>query len=103
VAVGVYGEGDEMTIYGPNVARLIIKFIARGAIPSGGGLADGLEFFSNREKRQQVLALAETKALESIQSIKSAPDNPYGNNDEDIARVLLEKIEERKQLGPNDV
>jgi hypothetical protein len=84
-----------MSTYGPNVTKLITRFIAREAIPVGGGIADGIEFFKNPERRKQVLAKAEVEALAAIQLIKTAPDNPYGDNDEAIAGKLLEKIEER--------
>jgi len=84
-----------MSIHGPNVTKLIFKFIGREAIPQGGGFADGIEFFSNPERRKHVLAKAESKALAAIQLIKTAPDNPFGDNDEEIAGMILKKIEER--------
>jgi len=86
-----------MSKYGPNVTKLIIKFLSREAIPIGGGLADGIEFFTNPERRKQVLAKAESGALEAVRLIKIAPDNLYGDNDEVIAGVLLKKIDERKR------
>lgn len=85
-----------MSNYGPNVTKLITKFIAREAVPPGGGLASALEFFSNPEQRKQVLDSAEAKAIQAIQAIKSAPDNPFGNDDERIASELLAKIQERQ-------
>ncbi len=84
-----------MSNYGPNVTKLITKFIAREAVPPGGGLASALEFFSNPEQRKQVLDSAEAKAIQAIQAIKSAPDNPFGDDDERIAGELLAKIQER--------
>ena len=84
-----------MNTHGPNVTKLITKFIARTAIPAGGGLADGLEFFTNPEHRKQVLAKAEADAIKLIQIIKDTPDNPYGDDDEVIAAVLVEKLDER--------
>lgn len=85
-----------MSAHGPNVTKLITRFIAREAIPPGGGLAAGIDFFINQERRKQVLEKAEADALEAIQLIKAVPDNPYGDNDEEIALALLTKIEERK-------
>ena len=85
-----------MSKYGPNVTKLITKFIAREAVPPGGGLASALEFFSNEELRKQVLDDAENKAMQAIQLIKSAPDNPFGSDDEQIASELLSKIQERQ-------
>ena len=84
-----------MSKYGPNVTKLITKFIAREAVPPGGGLASALEFFGNAEQRKKVLDAAEAKAIQAIQLIKSAPDNPFGNDDEKIASGILEQIQER--------
>ena len=81
--------------HGTNVTKLIIRFIAREAVSPGGGLDSTIAFFLDAEHRKQILANAETKAMEAIQLIKKAPDNPYGNDDEIIAGVLLEKIQER--------
>ena len=80
--------------HGANVTKFITKFIAREAIPSGGGVASAVEFFKNPERRKQVLEAAETKAIQAIAIIKTTPDNPYGNDDELIAGELLKKIEE---------
>jgi len=86
-----------MSKHGPNVEKLIIKFIAREAVPPGGGLASGLEFFSNPERRKQILESAEAKAVQALQLIKSAPDNPFGDDDEQIAGELLKMIEEKNR------
>ncbi len=84
-----------MSKHGTNVTKLITKFIAREAIPAGGGVASALEFFRNEEYRKKVLDVAEVKAIQAIELIKTAPDNPYGNDDELIAGELLKKITER--------
>jgi len=81
-----------MSAYGPNVTKLITKFIARAAIPPGGGFADGVEFFRNPERRKQALAQAEADALKAIGLIKAAPDNPVGEDDEEVAGWLLKEI-----------
>ena len=86
-----------MSKHSPNVTKLITRFIAREAIPPGGGLMDGVEFLIDRERRKQVLESAESKALQAIQLVRSAPDNPFGNDDEQIAGELLKKIKERDE------
>lgn len=86
-----------MSKYGTNVTKLITQFIAHEAIPAGGGIASAVEFFQNAERRKQVLTAAETKAIRVIELIKTAPDNPFGNDDELIAGELLKKIAERKR------
>lgn len=82
--------------HGPNVAKLIMQFVVREAIPPGGGIDDGVDFFMNQEKRRRILAKAEGEAIAAIALIKAAPDNPYGDDDEIIAGVLLARIAERK-------
>lgn len=85
-----------MRKHGPNVTILITQFIAREAVPPGGGLASALEFLSNPKRRKQVLESAEVKAIQAIQLIKSAPDNPFGDDDERIASELLSQIQKRQ-------
>lgn len=85
-----------MNKYGPNVTKLIIKFIARHAIPINGGVADGIEFIRNSERRKVVLESAELDAIQSIRLIKNSPDNPFGNDDEKIAEELLKQIASKK-------
>ena len=93
-----------MSKYGTNVTKLITQFIAGEAIPAGGGIASAVEFFQNAKRRKQVLEAAETKAIQAIELIKTAPDNPFGNDDELIAGELLKKIAERKRgLTPRAV
>jgi hypothetical protein len=86
-----------MSDHGKNVTRLILQFVPREAIPPGGGLADALLFFQDAEHRKQVLDNAEALAMRAIELIKSAPDNPYGDDDETIAAEILRQIQERKK------
>ncbi len=91
---------SEMIKYGPNVTKLIMKFLAREAIPTGGGLADGIEFFTNPQRRMQVLAASEEKAVQAIGLIKSAPDNNLGDDDELIAGEILRRIDDARASKP---
>ena len=83
--------------HGKNVTQLIVRFIAREAVPPGGGLNNVVVFFKNAEHRKQIIESAETKAMAAIQLTKNAPDNPYGDDEEVIAGVLLEKIREKQK------
>jgi hypothetical protein len=85
------------TQHGKNVTKLIIRFIAREAVPPGGGINNVAVFFSNAEHRKQIIESAEAKAIAAIQLIKNAPDNPYGDDEEIIAGILLEKIQEKQK------
>lgn len=76
---------------------LILEFIAIEAIPSGGGVSDGIEFFVDLQKRAQIIGRAKAKAAEAIELVKTAPDNPYGDDDEKIAEAILQKLKERRE------
>lgn len=81
--------------HGPNVTKLIVKLLPRFAVPPGGGIADGLRFFTDAEYRQAALDLAEALALKVIRLVRIAPDNPYAD-DEAIAGALLAELENKK-------
>ena len=81
---------------GPNVQKLLSKFIARNAVPSGGGLADGLKFFTDPDHRRKVLQKSEEELLLAIKLIKMAPDNTFGTDDETIAGEILHRIDEKE-------
>jgi hypothetical protein len=80
--------------YGPNVRKLLAEFIAREAIPPGGGFYSGITFFTDEKRRQKVLEDAEFKMNGAIKAVKAAFDNPYGNDDEAIAEAILKQIQE---------
>ena len=85
---------QENKIIGPNVRRLMILVMARQAIPPGGGIAEGVEAILHLDRHARA-------ALEWIEdalyAIKSAPDNPYGEDDEVIVADLLRQIEEKNR------
>lgn len=84
--------------YGPNVTRLLAQFIGREAIPPGGSFNDGIAFLTDPQRRKAGIELAEKNMLAALKLIKTAPDNPFGNDDEAIAADLLKKIEQRKAM-----
>lgn len=85
--------------WGPDVVKLLSRFIARNVISSSGGLAEGIEFFKDPEHRRQVTEKAEIEMAAALRLVKAAPNNPY-KSDEEIAGALLEKIE-AKERGKN--
>jgi hypothetical protein len=87
-----------MSDHGPFVTKLILAVLAREAIPPGGGIADGIKFFTDSEHRSMLLAKAESEAVAFIQEIKAAPDNYLGNDDEHIAEELLKMIAARVKI-----
>lgn len=78
---------------GPNAKKLLSRFIAREAIPPGGGMQSGLRFFTDTEHRHRVLDVAMENLDASIALIQQAPDNPYGDDEEAIAAAILERLE----------
>ena len=83
---------------GPNVRRLVIVTMSRLAIPEGGGIGDGIEFFSNPEKRRRIMAEADAWVKTSIREVREAAGpNPWREaTDEAIAGEILRRVEERK-------
>lgn len=78
---------------GPNAKRLLSRFIARVAVPPGGGMESSLRFFADTEHRHRVLEVAMETLDASIALIRQAPDNPYGDDEEAIAAAILDKLE----------
>ena len=81
--------------HGPNVNRLIIEFMAREAIPTGAGISAGFHYFLDEVHRKRINESAERNAMTAIQAMKSAPD-AFSDDDEIIAKFLLDKIAEKK-------
>lgn len=87
---------------GPNAKKLLAHFIAREAIPIGGGLATGLDFLTNPERRSSGIKKAMADMETALTAVKSAPDNPYGDDDEAIAAAILERVEQRLARTPHE-
>ena len=75
---------------GPNAKRLLARFAARIAIPPGGGIADGIEAIKNLA---EVTRRAVIQMDQAIAAVRAAPDNPYGEDEETIAGVILAQID----------
>lgn len=83
----------------PNVRELVIIMTSRVAIPDGGGLADGISFFTNRDKRLSIMTSAEELTKQSINLVRHAAEpNPWRTaTDEEIAGEMLRKLDERRK------
>lgn len=81
---------------GPNTRKLLAHFIALEAVPEGGGLASGLNFLADPDQRKRGIERAMANLDAALQAVKSAPDNPYGNDDEAIAAAILKRVEQKK-------
>lgn len=85
------------TTLGPNTRKLLSHFIALEAIPKGGGIASGIEFLTNPERREQGIKQALSNLDAALAVVKLSPDNPYGDDNEAIAAAILERIEQQKE------
>lgn len=81
---------------GPNVRRLFIQRMSVLAIPTGGGFADGLSFFTDQEKRRRIMHDAEIWVMGAIQTVRTASgDNPWREADnETVAGEILRRVSE---------
>ena len=85
-----------MSKIGPNVKKLISAKMAADAIPAGGGLQSGVEYLLSPGLGQRAQAAADW-VRDAIQAVKSAPDNPFGDDDEAIAGEMLRLAEQRME------
>jgi hypothetical protein len=87
---------------GPNVKRLIAHKMSLLLIPPGSGknaLGVGLAGLAKPGNLVAVAREATAWVEEALAVVKTAPDNPYGEDDEAIAGAILEGIEARKKGG----
>lgn len=82
---------------GPNMKKLIAMYMANLAIPPGGGFADGVKAIMTPGRLGEHFKLAMAQAFTSVDAVKAAHDNPYGNDDETIAEVLVKMVKKRQE------
>lgn len=86
---------------GANLKRLLAMRVAREAIPPGGGLGAGIDFLLNPERVKETTHKALEWCDQAIAAVRVAPDNPYGDDEETIAGVILEQVR-RQELATGD-
>lgn len=84
---------------GPNVRKLIAHKMSVDAIPPGGGFNAGIDFILSGKINESAKRATEW-VQKAIAVFKTAPDNPFGDDDEAIADHLLKGIEERQKKQP---
>jgi len=82
---------------GPEVKKLICHRMSQLMIPSGGGLLDGIRALSSPESIGNYAREATTWVEKAIATVKAAPDNSWGNDDEAIASEINRQIDQRKR------
>jgi hypothetical protein len=80
---------------GPNIKRLMAFKVARDAIPNGGGFAAGMTLFTEPGRLAELSRAALEWVDQAIAAMRSAPDNPYGDDEETIAGVILAELDKR--------
>ena len=85
-----------MNMQGPNVKKLITTRMAQLAIPKGGDVLDGFNFLTSPNLIKDAARKATEWVDEAIAVVKTAPDNPFGS-DEEIAGAILARFETRDE------
>jgi len=80
---------------GPNVKKLIARRMSVLMVPAGGGPADAIRELTSAENIAKRAREATAWARQAIAAVKTAPDNPYGGDDEAIAGEILRQVEAR--------
>jgi hypothetical protein len=86
---------------GPNVRSLIVRKMSLLMIPVGSKepLETGIRALMEPGRIGAVAREATDWVMAAIAVVKTAPDNPYGDDDEAIAGRILADIEERKRAA----
>ena len=79
-------------IFGPNMKKLLARVVARAAIPPGGGFADGVRLITTPGALVKLTNTSIDWIDDAILAIRSAPDNPYGDDEEIIAAAILSNL-----------
>jgi hypothetical protein len=83
---------------GPNVRRLVASKMSTDAVPSGCGIAAAVAFLTDPQKIKSGAAKATEWVNAAMRAIREAgePNQWKGADDEAIAGMLLNRIEEKK-------
>lgn len=79
---------------GPNMRRFVAHRVSVLAIPPGtkNPLAAGIACIMDTIEQGKYWHAAVAWCCAAVDAVKSAPDNPYGDDDEKIAGVILAGI-----------
>ena len=79
-----------------NMERLAVEFASLRAIPKDGTVIDGIRWFQNPAKMMSDIQIGKSEAQQAVAAVKSAPDNPFGDDDEAIAVEILKRVKARR-------
>ena len=74
--------------------QLITRIASYIMVPRGGNIYDAIEHLSDKDKLMNALRKAQQRTRDYIEGIKNSRDNPYGDDEEAIAKAILDKLEE---------
>ena len=77
---------------GPNLKKLMIRKMARDAVPPGTGNPMGATIEAMKDPTS-LMRRALAWCDEAVLAVRSAPDNPYGDDEEVIAGAILARLE----------
>lgn len=80
---------------GPNLKLLMIRKMAREAIPNGTGepMVYAMAALGDKDRTIQLFKDALAWCDQAILAVRAAPDNPYGNDEEVIAGAILKQLD----------
>lgn len=82
---------------GPMFKQVVAAKMARDAVPPGGGVLDGVNFLLNGPRVRRAAREAAEWVRQAIRIVKSANDNPYGDDDEAICRAILDELKKQQK------
>jgi hypothetical protein len=86
-----------MKTQGPNVKRLIVHRMSQLMVPPGAGIGDALAAMVKPGNISAVAREATAWVEAALAAVRSAPGNPYAD-DEEIAGAILAGIERKRAV-----
>lgn len=77
---------------GTNLKRLIAYKVSQDAVPAGGGVKDALAALTTPGRMAELSRNALAWVDQAVAAVRSAPDNPYGDDEEAICGAILEQL-----------
>lgn len=87
--------GKKTTKLGIYEKKLFFIFVSQETVPRGGGMNDVFKFLRDDEHRRFILNRAKQNLDTAILAVRLAPDNPYGDDREEICKAILAKIDKQ--------
>lgn len=83
---------------GPSVRKLIATKMASQMVGPNGHIGTAIDAIMKPGNLAAHGKIASDFVVAAIAAVKSAPNNPYGDNDEAIAAEILRRIDGKKKI-----